>query len=905
MMKRSWLPSALALAFSVLGLPAIAQQILTVPAPQFSVAFGKSVVALDDVDGDGVPDFGVGDPERGVPKFGIARVYSGADGSLIHEWLGEAHEDRFGGSMARVGDINGDGRCEIAVGAELHDSGGTSSGRVYIYSGIDGSLLTTCDGESSGDRFGFSIDGGSDLNGDGVPDLVVGASQNDEAGSNAGKIYAISGADYSVIFSALGEASNDRLGFSVAIAGDVDGDGTEDVIAGAPRHDDGGPDSGRAYVFLAPSGAVHHVFGSSADDEEVGYDVDGLGDIDGDGLSDLLVGTDSDTAYVYRGGDGSLAYPVWGQQASAEFGTRVTGLGDVDGDGDGDFAISSHRWDSSGNDNAGRVYLYSGGGGFLIQCLEGAPGSQFGLAIAGERDFDGDGRNDLLATTDSNAAGVTLFAAPILALPPFATSSILKLCDQGGFAKAIGDINGDGVKDFQTAVEGPAGNEAIRAHSGVDGRVLRQWSHSSLIAVFDIGDVDADGCDDIALAMRRPGYEYELRSGQDDSLINTLLPLHPNFGITIRPMGDVDSDGRGDLLLAQRLSLGSFEYASGIFSADDGSLIQELESSILQLGIEPCGDVDADGVNDVLIGERLGYQQYIRRIYSGADGSILWASPLSVRGGWLPRGGGGDVNNDGHADLLLYTQLGTFDMFSGATGHFLYQVSHPGAHRPMWIGDVDFDGADDFVLEELQGVRVVSGASGSTLVVYGTPDPSPSNFQFGFVSHLGDSDGDGVSELIINGPEASYFVPLPAYLGSCALGVAAITINGSQTPISGVVELGLGEAFTLGVTQGSGANFIIFGQLGSVVAAATVSLPFGLSMCFSPSFLEPSNPNLFLLANSFDPNSPQALLPSTPTPWSWSLGSGIPLALDVAFQGFILTGPGTLQRTNGVQLRVR
>ena len=456
MTKRSQMSCGSVLSILLLALSVNAQQILTVPAPQFSVAFGKSVVALDDVDGDGVPDFGVGDPERGVPKFGIARVYSGADGSLIHEWLGEAHEDRFGGSMARVGDINGDGRCEIAVGAELHDSGGTSSGRVYIYSGIDGLLLTTCDGESSGDRFGFSIDGGSDLDGDGVPDIVVGASQNDEAGSNAGKIYAISGADYSVIFSALGEASNDRLGFSVAIAGDVDGDGTDDVIAGAPRHDDGGPDSGRAYVFLAPSGAVHHVFGSSADDEEVGYDVDGLGDIDGDGLSDLLVGTDSDTAYVYRGGDGSLAYPVWDKQAGVEFGTRVTGLGDVDGDGDGDFALSSYRWDSMGNNNAGRIYVYSGGAGHRIHLLEGQPGDELGLAIDGGVDFDGDGRLDLVQSSSAISEGVSLTGIPPAAQPSYASQAFpnldsRRLGTSAGFYSIAGDLDGDGVKDFQTA----------------------------------------------------------------------------------------------------------------------------------------------------------------------------------------------------------------------------------------------------------------------------------------------------------------------------------------------------------------------------------------------------------------------------------------------------------------------
>ena len=443
---------------------------------------------------------------------------------------------------------------------------------------------------------------------------------------------------------------------------------------------------------------------------------------------------------------------------------------------------------------------------------------------------------------------------------------------------------------------------SIRIQSGRTGRVIQQWSHSPRpVPTIDIGDIDGDGFDDVVMRFQRPGYEYEFRSGQDGSLINTVFPLHPALKITIQPMGDVDGDGRADVLLSQLIPQTNWHRVA-IHSAFDGSLIR-LVALVNLTSVSPCGDVNADGITDVMIGEQLAPQARIRRVYSGADGSVLWASPQTGNDGNMPRGSG-DVDGDGHDDILLYIGGNIFWMYSGATGAFLYTVSGPDARSPLWIGDVDGDGADDLAMEESQGVRVLSGASAVTIVVYEASLPT---FHFGseFVSFLGDSDGDGVGELIINETDGSYIVPLPALLGSCATGAPAITVNGALPPARSALNLALGDPLTLGVDLGLGANFIVFGHLGLVGPAESVSLPFGLSMCFSPSFLEPSNPNLFLLANSFDPNSPQALLPSTPTPWSWSLGSGIPVALDVAFQGFILTGPGTLQRTNAVQLRVR
>ncbi|MDA1114808.1 MAG: FG-GAP-like repeat-containing protein, partial [Planctomycetota bacterium] len=220
-----------------------------------SDVLGYSVSGAGDVDGDGFDDLIVGallaDP-GGLTEAGSAFVYSGATGSLIWQFDGQVSLDKLGFSVSGAGDVDGDGFDDLIVGAPVADPGGLSNaGSAYVYSGATGNLIWQFDGQASGDFLGHSVSGAGDVDGDGFDDLIVGASSADPGGlTDAGSAYVYSGATGSLIWQFDGQAWVDQLGISVSGIGDVDGDGFDDVIVSAPSADPGGVSSaGSAYVY--------------------------------------------------------------------------------------------------------------------------------------------------------------------------------------------------------------------------------------------------------------------------------------------------------------------------------------------------------------------------------------------------------------------------------------------------------------------------------------------------------------------------------------------------------------------------------------------------------------------------------------------------------------------------------
>ena len=369
-------------------------------------SFGSSVSGVGDVNGDGVADLIVGAPfsdnNDGLGS-GSARVFSGADGSIIYNFIGDSPGDEFGTSVSGAGDVNGDGVADLIVGAPFGDgNNGNDTGSVRVFSGADGSIIYNFFGDSSGDEFGTSVSDAGDVNGDGVADLIVGAPDDDSNAFNAGSVRVFSGVDGSVLHTFDGDSILDRFGTSVSGAGDVNGDGFADLIVGAPGVDSVFTGSGSARVFSGIDGSVlYNLFGDRfLSLAEFGISVSGAGDVNGDGFADLIVGGGrfNSTPRVFSGVDGSLLYTLSGnnQLGLGRLGSSVSSAGDVNGDGFADLILGSPG-DVNDRNDAGIARVFSGvDGGVLFSFTGAANLDEFGSSVSGAGDLNGDGIADFI-----------------------------------------------------------------------------------------------------------------------------------------------------------------------------------------------------------------------------------------------------------------------------------------------------------------------------------------------------------------------------------------------------------------------------------------------------------------------------------------------------------------------------
>jgi hypothetical protein len=308
--------------------------------------FGFAMGTAGDVNGDGYSDVIIGayghDAGGGASaERGRAYLYLGSAFGLSPDpvWTvsGSQNFVRFGNSVGTAGDVNRDGYSDVVIGAYTDPTDGVGRGKAYVYLGGAGGLATTPVWTGSGDEnqaeFGSSVGTAGDVNGDGFSDVIIGASQHDGGGvlgADRGRVYVylggVSGTAIFPVWSATGDVNNSAFGFSVATAGDVNGDGRSDVVIGAYAHSAGGGTTsmrGRAYVYL---GSVNGLAltpgwtGSGDDDGGIyGWCVAGAGDIDGDGYADILVGAQNHDAgagtdvrrgraYMYQGNsEGQIA----------------------------------------------------------------------------------------------------------------------------------------------------------------------------------------------------------------------------------------------------------------------------------------------------------------------------------------------------------------------------------------------------------------------------------------------------------------------------------------------------------------------------------------------------------------------------------------------------------------------
>lgn len=573
--------------------------------------FGCSVASAGDVNGDGFSDVIIGsyayNNSPAQTNEGAAYVYHGGTtlvntpASTIQANLANAY---LGTSVKGMGDVNGDGYSDLIIGAPRYNNGSTEEGIILIYHGSPGSINTgtyTSRHESNRDDsyLGVSVASAGDINGDGYNDVVAGADWYSNGQNDEGAVFVYHGSATGLpatpTLTIQSNRDDTQLGFSISSAGDINGDGYSDVIAGGYFYTNGQDEEGAAYIWLGSATGLNTasqvIIQGNQDDAHFGISVSSAGDVNGDGYSDVIVGAPGATygqngegsAFIYHGSatgiNTTAATHLQPNQNNAQFGFSVAGAGDINGDGYSDVVVGAPGYD--GTYNNGTVFVYRGSAAGIsaasaVQLNAGRNNTRLGSAVSGAGDVNGDGFSDIILGADefnngqSNEGRIQVHfgsSSGITSTPATTVESNRADAGLGYSVAGVGDINGDGYADVAGGAmryENGTGDEGAYwlltgSASGLSSAV--QYEPNAVLrmgwSLAGAGDVNGDGIGDLLVGTpwltngqsREGGFQLHLGNNSPVNAKRKNLRLY-NTGTTT-PI--------------TRANIGSGDFSAGLF----------------------------------------------------------------------------------------------------------------------------------------------------------------------------------------------------------------------------------------------------------------------------------------------------------------------------------------------------